>query len=184
MSVMRANRQGSGNITALKAKPVEKHTLITNVSFAQFVQEQPVSKLWCYAVLLTENGHGFFEKPTQTIRGFGSDAAYPIFSTWLGDNAFPYTVNQAESADMFIGHDNKMRPMSSGAVFHFGDGTRLYLNVEDNACPLDIVSFQEGTEIDVVWNTLQKKVAQYWQAPNMPVLSYSPARLVRMALGG
>lgn len=150
-----------------------KETLLTNIRAVGY-QGMTVH---CSAVLLTEGGIGIFD-PAYTVRGFGTEAAWDNFMLTLRPEAFPYTLTPFEDRSaLFIGESGVPKPLFTGNVLRFQDGTEFRLYAAQSSQPID-VHVQHG-DICAVWQILAEKTIQYWDAPYMPHLNYSSAAGLR-----
>jgi hypothetical protein len=147
-----------------------KYTLLTNIEFVQFSEAQ--IRMWCHALLIEEDGRGIMDEPINSIRGFGMEAAWPVFTYWFKPEALPFEIIakvQDKSHVMMSG--DKAVPIFQGSLLKFADGKSFFLQIDDSSMPLDRL---EGiTEITEIWRALETKCAQYYNAPNMPHLYWS-----------
>lgn len=150
-----------------------KHTLFTNIRFAQF-QEPKLSLLLNVSGLLISRSD---EKlgpldPGNTLRGFGTDR----FSFFLLPEALPYTLTQQTYSERYmisIGKDvpESLKPLFYGAMLTFTNGTSLFLQAEDSKHPIDVF---EHDDILTIWQALFDRAIKYWSAPYMPHYVYGP----------
>ncbi len=146
-----------------------KRTLLTNINFIQIEG----LRLECHALLIESGEKGVFgEGITHKLRGFGTSGDAPIFTQWLTDGAFTLTVAESQTAMMFSG--DKVLPLFSGGELAI-DGRKYFIQIEDRNCPFD-ESDMTDADYDVIWETLSRKVEQYWDAPHMPRNSWGPPR--------
>ena len=149
--------------------------MLTNIDFA----DVNGLRLNCNAVLIEENLDDFFgEGACQRIRGFGPDAAWPVFTLWLKPEQLPFTVTPGEdNSKLLMGDgDAPPRPLFSGNLLKFTDGLSIFLQASKAQYVLDVY---ESTEILNVWDVLDEKVQEYWDAPNMPHLAWYPPKTVK-----
>jgi hypothetical protein len=148
------------------SKP-EKFTLITNL---QFVTVRGV-RTFCHALLVTENDKGLFG-PSYTVRGFGTEGAWPVFDIRIAKEDLPFALAEAHSADkLWLKEDGTAQPLVSGAILSFKSGLDLQLVTATDEKPIDVTHY---TEIIEVWQAVWRKTAEYWHMPNMPRLVYGP----------
>ncbi len=154
---------------------MKKITLLTNINFAQIGD----LRLECHALLIESGEKSTFgEGVTHKLRGFGTTGCAGIFTQWLSDGAF--TLKPAESKNVdFMADNGTMKPLFSGANLCI-DGREYFLQIEDRNCPFDEADMT-GVDYDVIWDTLARKVEQYWNTPHMPRNSWGPPRR-RMAV--
>lgn len=156
------------------AKEEAKYTLITNV---QFIQKQNDDlRINCRALLVTEESSGILG-PSWTLRGFGVEACWDVFQLWLDkDRHFPFKFETTESRSAVMLTEITVKPLFSGNLLTFKDGTQFFLQADDSSRPID-VHVQHG-DICGVWDILAQKTALYWHAPFMPYLQYGPPAMV------
>jgi len=159
-----------------------KFTLLTNICFAQ--QEGSKMRLDCHALLIEEDTFESFGEEGATrheLRGFGPDAAWPVFTYWLDkEKSLPYEISGRTSNNNIVmlsddPEDSEKlvsKPIFSGYFLKFVDGLTFYLQSEDHTKPLDI--YKQVGNITGVWEVLRQKVSEYWSAPYMPYLKYAP----------
>jgi hypothetical protein len=151
----------------------EKYTLLTNI------REIGVgdARIFCRAILLVENGHGMLGTDWR-MRGFGTEAAWHNFQIHLEEKAFPYTLTPFVNEHIILLTESRGGiPIFTGNVLTLNDGRAFPLYSSDSDRPID-VHVQYG-DICKVWEILAIKVIEYWDAPNMPHLTYSDASLLR-----
>lgn len=158
----------------------EKYTLITNLEFVSIGGVRTFTN----ALLLCESpGHFQPEVLDRRIRGFGTDPAWPTFDL-MEVKSLEYTLVDARSSAVVIGHDGQMRPLCSGAIMQFADGgPEIRLVTCAREAPLRFDQFETNPEapddhvILRVWEVLPRRVAQFWH-PNtyMPRLTWGPPR--------
>lgn len=170
-----------------------KYTLLTNLDFVQTGD----LRLQCNALLIEE---GCEDLPGMSVnnrlRGFGSDPAWPVFTQWfkpitvsrngaaVPDDDTPfYTFEHGIKSDgaQFLSHDGTMRPLFQGtnlimtgampdsSLQRYG----YFLQLSKDEHPLD-VHFHPNSNIREIWEVLNRKTAEYWHMPYMPMLNYGP----------
>lgn len=165
MPTKKANSETSG----LKR---EKYTLLTNIREVGYKDV----RLFCNAVLLSEVSSGMPAGPHWTIRGFGTEAAWHNFMIHLAPDHFPYTLTPFENQMVQILRENgRTEPIFTGNVLTFADGTEFKLYAAQNNKPIDV--YVQHGDITKVWDILADKTREYWDAPYMPHLSYSSAKI-------
>lgn len=149
-----------------------KYTLITNLSFVQL--QGTNLRLDCHALLVTEDA-GSAIGPSYTLRGFGTDPAWPVFTYWLEKDALPFELARADSAGsaVILGQDGAEKPLFQGALLRLKGEQEFFLQTDSSERPLDVHEQEDG-DIMAVWALLYDKVAEYWHAPYMPRLTYGP----------
>ena len=159
-----------------------KYTLITNISFVQRDGADRL-RLDCHALLVVEEGMSIFG-PNYTIRGFGTEAAWEVFQLWLEkDKHFPFTIEPyADPSSVMLKEDGTTKPIFAGNVLALKDSTRFFLQADDDTRPLDV--HKQMGDVLKVWSILERKVAEYWHAPNMPRLLYRTPEYYRMKMAG
>lgn len=149
-----------------------KYTLLTNISYCT-PRSYSGLRMNVSAILLTENPKSLFGAPEYTIRGFGPDAAWPVFSMQLKKESFPFKhVTAQDERFMFIGENGVPRPLFKGNILEFGCGTAFDLILDDSERPLDI--YKQTGDIMRVWAQLRIRVSEYWNAPYMPRPEFAP----------
>jgi hypothetical protein len=148
-----------------------KYTLLTNL---QFVTLNGV-RTFCRALLITQDDNPVlaFAGADYTIRGFGTEAAWPVFDVRFRKEDLPYTLAAGMSDNLlFMTQDGAVKPLITGAVMEFKSGLVLVLEADDADRPIDVT--YEAEDIGKVWRTMWEKTAAYWKAPRMPRLTYGP----------
>ncbi len=158
----------------------DRYTLITNLDYVTVETVRTMTH-----ALLVQRGEGLFsrEKPQHMLRGFSTSASLPTFDTIVPTDEFELVP--AQSSAIFIGEDNEPRPLFGGAIMKIA-GTPIEVQLiaaNGSRDPIDVQRFPEGTDINAVWETLERKVAQHWHAPNMPLPQWVPAQSVRRRHG-
>jgi len=163
--------------------------LLTNLSYATVYPKGADGgvRTNTYALMLTpgEERESLFGKPAPaTIRGLGTTASWPVFDLFLPVGVgIEYTTQSWESPSIIVGDATpEGRPIAQGDVLTFEDGTRIVLDVGDYERPITVDDVPAG-EHDRLWRMLERRVASFWTAPNMPLPHYVPADQVRAALG-
>lgn len=140
-------------------------------------------RTYCRALLL-ERTESFFDrdKAQCKIRGFGPDAAWPVFDIFLKSDTLDYSTQEAASTHaMFIGSDDKARPLASGAILTIA-GLSLELHSGNREQPIVRDEF-DGDQADrivlSVWDKLADRACDSWDAPYMPLLMHEPVAVVR-----
>jgi len=163
-------------LTIHEQAELTKHTLLTNVSFIQISEGVRIN---CYAILIEEGAISLGD-PVDEIRFFGTEPSAEHGKIWLKEGQLPYTIEQTEDKSfIMLTHDDKMKPIFSGSYLILADGTRYYINCEDQDRPLDV--FKIRGNVDEVWKQLKLKTAEYWIAPYMPLQQYFSADNIRRA---
>ncbi len=148
-----------------------KYTLFTNIAFAQLL-DIPAIRLDIHALLIEEGSFGFLG-PSYQIRGFGPDAAWPVFTFWLKDGPVVYSIADAQdNSKVFLSSSGKTQPIFGGSILTVEDGPRLFLQSDDPENPLDI--FESVGDIEKVWNELEDRALKYMHTPYVPHSFYRP----------
>jgi hypothetical protein len=152
-----------------------KHTLLTNVSFVE-IHTPIVLRLYAHALLIEEGAISFGD-PVDRLRGFGTDAGLGIFSHHLGPGSLPFKIEGgvADQSMIMLGEkdgEQTATPIFSGSILTFGDGWSFFLQTSKSNQPLDV--YANVGDIEKVWGTLACRVADYWDAPYMPVPEWMP----------
>lgn len=155
---------------------MDHYTLFTNLRFVTLNGVRTFTR-----ALLLEPSEDLLNRGTTAfgIRGFGTDAAWPVFDVRVP--SLEYTSATGESADLFVSGEGEPRPLATGAILRFKDGPEVQLLAEDGRQAIDIMEFAPDADIRDVWDVLPRKVAEYYGAPNMPVLNWVRADDVRVA---
>jgi hypothetical protein len=156
-----------------------KYTLYTNISFVQRADDG--LRLNCHALLLSQDAIGLFG-PSYTMRGFGTEAAWEVFQLWLEkDKHFPFTIAPFEDqSNVILKDDGSTKALFGGNMLTLKDGTKFFLQADDDTRPIDV--HEQTGDILKVWEVLERKVAEYWHAPNMPRLLYRTPHYFRMMI--
>ena len=143
---------------------MNKYVLITNLSYVTVGDVRTDT----HALLLEEWSEELKALPRRRIRGFGPDAAWPVFDI-ITVPSVAYALTAAAA---------------SSAWLQLNGGPRLNLYVSDQSKPIDVLAFTPGTDIEEVWRVLPQKVAAYWwpSYTNMPRLVWVPSAAVRAGL--
>jgi hypothetical protein len=148
-----------------------KLTLLTNINFVQ----QKHLRLECHALLIQANWPGMFTgEITHNIRGFGTTGDALIFTQWLDSGSFSIKSADSQRTALFVSHDGNAKPLFTGGILNI-DGIEYFLQIEDSNFPLDELDVT-GIGYPALWENLERKVEQYWKAPNMPRNSWGPPR--------
>lgn len=167
--------------------------LITNLNYVTVLRPGANGhgvRTSCAAVLLTpseERMPMFGDVAPATIRGFGMDPAWPVFDIFLPDGiGIDYESQAWQSANLIVSDATPAgRPISSGDVLRFGDGTSLALDVEDHERPITYDDWPggdgEGSDWDSegFWRLLTYRVRSFHTPPFMPLLHFMPSEQVR-----
>lgn len=151
----------------------EKYILITNLNWVTIgpVRTNTHALLLEDAVLLGDR--------QCKVRGFGTDAAWPVFDIFL--KSIEHELVDAQG-NVHMLKEDKLVPLITGALLRLKNGPELQLVTCNRSRPLDIQTFEsEGGDRKIleVWEVLERKVPEYWDAPNMPLLSWQRAENVR-----
>ncbi len=148
----------------------ERYVLFTNLTY---VTVGPVRTRSC-ALLLAEDKEPLLG-PRCRARGFGTEAAWPVFDMTIPTIA--HELVPARSSVMIYG-DAGPSPLMTGAILRVPGGPDFHLVASDDAHPVD-VSRYEGDEHTIlkVWPALEAKVARYWVRPAMPRLTFLPPEM-------
>ncbi|HEX6359490.1 hypothetical protein [Actinophytocola sp.] len=143
--------------------------LITNLSDA-FVRRGDFYVRMNVNALLIEERH---EDPTQArVTGYGSDTSWLVFDLSLGCSPFDYEWVPAASLVTTLSNG---QPIFRGALVTWPDGTQLELVCHDSTRDPDVADLPLNTVEDI----LPRKVAEYWAAPHMPLITWRLADIVR-----
>lgn len=157
----------------------DRYTLFTNLSFVVVNGLRPHVN-----ALLFEEGVQLLHpnRINYRIRGFGVESSWVVFDMDVA--SFKYEIVDAASHNFMVAgaEGGAPTPLVTGAILSLRDGPDIQLLANDNDRPIDVTEYDPGTDILKVWEDLPRKVAEYWTAPNMPVLDYVPAEHVRKVL--
>jgi hypothetical protein len=160
-------------VSRAKEAPVkERYVLFTNL---MYVTVGDVRTYAC-ALLLEEEVRGGSGRGSRCrARGFGTEAAWPVFN--LSIRSIAYELLPAQSPHWIFG-DAAPTPLATGTVLRVEDGPDFQLVAHDDNRPVD-VSCYEGDEHAIlkVWPALEEKVARYWTRPAMPRLTFLPPQM-------
>jgi len=148
------------------------YVLITNLSYVTVGSVRTMT----HALLLCAEPSPFDRGNLRyQARGFGTEAAWPVFDLELP--SIEYTLTDPQDFGVFVG-TGTARPLFSCAMLRIKDGPDILLTIDDYRRPIDIEHFEFDREIDDeigdVWRALAAKVADYWHAPHMPGLVWGP----------
>jgi hypothetical protein len=153
-------------------------TLITNV---QGVTMPDGIQLHAHAVLVQPpDPECAIGEPRAKVRGFGVDGGLPTFTKRLDewDAAAEIVLEPCDvGGALFIGADGVAKPLFSGALLKVG-GLEMFLQIEDDSRPFHLDTFT-ADEYERLWRTLAYRVAEFWDAPNMPQPKWYPAEWLR-----
>jgi hypothetical protein len=153
----------------------KKFTLITNIDTAT-LRHTPQIRLNINALVIEHNVEDFFNKGkfNVRVRGFGSDAAWEVFSVWLTPDNLPFKIVSAEDSSKVMLTGGKLTPLFSGGIITFpGAELALFLNRSNSEHVLDV---QEMTgDITRVWGALKALTERYWTAPYILDVDSRPA---------
>lgn len=152
-----------------------RYVLITNLRTVVIGNVE----MHAYALLLEDHPATFGDGPDRRIRGFGTDPAWPVFCV-RGIPSIEFELVDASGGPIMI-TDSKPegRPLFSGAIMQIADGgPRLDLILSDHERAFDVQRFEgrsANSPITKVWAKLPGLVAKFWDAPNMPGLTWGPS---------
>lgn len=153
-------------------------TLITNLSYV-FVNGIRTN---CDALVIVppkDGSDSFIDAKTVHLRGFGPDAAWPVFDMHLQTADPSFELEGMESSILFIGDDENgeskdPKPLFTGGKLTFTDGTQLQLVKQlFNTEAIDFEQI-ETDDYETLWHTLAVKAAKYTGSPAMPILQHLP----------
>lgn len=151
---------------------VDKYILFTNLDMVIVGGV----RTHCSALLL-ERTEDFLNRGQHQCkaRGFGPDPAWPVFDLFLKTPDIEYVLQsaQSESVSMMVG--NEPRPMFTGALLQIKDGPQLQLIAAINEQPIQVDVFEGPSEeriIRKVWDVLSRRVVEFSDTPNRPVLGW------------
>ncbi len=159
-----------------------KFTLITNLDYITVDGKLPV-RTHASALLLQEMPAMFGDEGRMDyrVRAFGPDPAWPVFEFLV--KSLDYTTEAAATNAVFIGTDDKVKPLGSGVIMRFAeDGPVLQLWASKQELPIDVTKFEGDVITSHVWPALQRKTAEFWDPPAMPVLLHTPVPQVVNAI--
>lgn len=165
------------------------NVLITNLSYASV----NCVRMHVSAVLIephNERMPSFSNDKCVRVRGFGPDAAWPVFDIRLNTDDPTFELQGMESRDLFIGENEDgtskdPKPLFTGGILTFKDDMQVVLHkgsFDSRGIDFSEHEVDGGDGYDDMWKILQAKCAEYWDSPNMPLLQYVPASRVRSAL--
>lgn len=129
-----------------------------------------------HALLLEPGDSGIWTRPQA--RGFSTEGAAQTFQLVIPSMEFKAREDEnGPTIDLEIG----FRLTRNGAYLEFADGTGLSLWPEDVSKPIAFDEFQDDPEnnhYEECWETLEKRVADFWQSPYMPFLAHCPPSAV------
>jgi hypothetical protein len=127
------------------------------------------------------------ERPDERIggsaklRGFMVCGASPTFDVFLKSAEF--TREDGQSPHIFIGSKG-IKPLATGLILTFKDGpTVQVVRGTYDERPICIDEFADDADYEAIWIRLTQRVAEFWYAPNMPVLAWHNATAVRRTAG-
>lgn len=156
-----------------------KHILVTNIHHVR------INDLMLHAhALLISDQLDNQKHPHCTLRGFGTDSAWEIFQIHLKSANFTRQSAQSSSVMVLGEGDDAPVPLASGDIFTFADGGPVVQVIKPfrSTQDLDVLELP-GDKIEEVWARLPAKVARYWDAPNIPALTWSPVDRIRRVMG-
>jgi len=156
-----------------------KYVLITNLDYV-FIQDV---RLYCHALLISENRSLLSDGVARSLRGFLTDASAEVFDMRIP--SIEHTLVSGKSRDVFVGSSGEPRPLFTGATLKIADVIDIQLICGSSKIrqDLDVHKFPDNTDITEVWDELPKRVARHWSAPNMPMTQWLPSALMKIKLG-
>lgn len=147
----------------------KKYRLLTNIHFVQM--GSPISvRLHCHALLLAVPMElGSTPTASGQIRGFITDGAMEVFSHLLKCEPNEYETQAANNPNILMSTDAGFKPIFSGHILTFKDGTELSIIAEDREVGLGVTEYDDIRE---VWADLPLQVLKHWKAPYFPVSSH------------
>lgn len=133
-----------------------KYTLLTNL---RFITLNGV-RTFCHALLITQDDNPVisFGGSNYSIRGFGTEAAWPVFDMALAKEDLPYSLTTAASDNVLvIAHDGSTKLLRTGTIMTFKSGLSLVLESDAASKPIDVT--YEEDDISEVWRMLWVKTA-------------------------
>ena len=156
---------------------MQQHTyvLFTNLSYVAIGTVRTMTN----ALVLASTPKDAFGGPRFQARGFGTEAAWPVFDLELPTIA--YSMDGMENYGAVLGNDGESRPFISQSILRIAggeDAPKLRLTIGNPRLPIDveIFTFENANEITKVWDALARKVEHYWHAPAMPHLVWKAPR--------
>lgn len=145
--------------------------LFTNLSFVWIGEV----RTHCHAMLLEPPNEALSQVEPQ-LRGFGTEATWPVFTLPLSTLDYEMAPNMGDG--VFLSAAVGEIPIGGGASLVFASGApSMRLVVEDPEKPLHIDNC-EGMDIVDVWELLERRTPEYCFAPNMPYLTFCPPSMI------
>lgn len=142
--------------------------LFTNL---EYVTVGPVRTM-CYALLL-EKSVIFEENYKWVVRGFGTEAAWPVFDMSFSDE-IDFTTEPQQ-----VSHPSGQKFQPSGRMTlkitdkREGKSEELALLAHNLKKPISVEFFRD-VEVPWLWRHLASRVRDCWQPPHMPSLRWGP----------
>jgi hypothetical protein len=153
------------------SKEQTKYTLYTNIAFIQQSGDNGI-RIDCHALLIERDCQTMGIGPANRIRAFGNDPAWQVFTYWHRKDVLEVKFESAEDQQhIFIGADNKPKPLFTGSHFIITDGPDFFVQSENPSQPLDVF---EHADIERVWAELEVRCAKYCRTPYMAHSKYGP----------
>lgn len=106
------------------------------------------------------------------VRGFGPDPAWPVFDLDVDSFAFKLDGAASDKYFMMVNDEGPPKPLFSGHIMTFPDGTKIEMVLADNSQKIRIDVFEGADCYQDVWRLLYAAPAKYARAPYIPVLQW------------
>lgn len=157
---------------------IEMATKLTLITGLEYVVVRDV-RTCTHALLVESAPHALLRDQTRhKLRGFGVDAALPVFDIDIPSPDFEL-VGAASHNAVFLGEDGAI-PMMSGAIMRFPDFGEVQL-IAWHGGQIKVDRYESGQfDYSIVWSDLRRRVLESWPA-NMaiPVPRWIPSDVVR-----
>ena len=142
-------------------------TLITNLDFATINGV----RAFAHAIMVDDDPTDGSSKEFRVrVRGFSTHASLPVFDMFVPSATFVKCGGDREG------------DAETQCDLTFEDGPTIHLTKTVMSDRAFLIETFTNPDITHVFDLLEMRVAQFWNAPNMPVRMYLPADQVRWSL--